>query len=109
MRVHRQWAKGERPHPNNFVNRDGAMSVDWALYSTAAKTRERKNGGIDQAVVSFCVKSVRAVPGQTVVHAPDEANDNRAHTHVHGDKDEEVRVKLSRLAIWEIMVDDPIG
>jgi hypothetical protein len=85
-----------------FVNRGGkGMSTDWAKYSTPERTRDGASKDPQRnAVVEFIVGEVRALPEQTVEHAPDVARNNRAHTEVSGPKSEEIRVKLGRLAKW---------
>ena len=96
MRVHRTWFTPDGSIiPRAFQNHGGGMSTDWSRFSTATETRGRKSP-IDNAVVSMEVGLVRAVPGQTVEHTP--LADNRAHTDVRGEKDEEARVLLRRVA-----------
>ncbi len=80
-----------------FKNHGGGMSTDWEKYSTAAETRSRgKKPREEYWVVSMNVGEVRGLPGQTVEHLP--LPNNRAHTDVKGEKDEEVRVRLRRLS-----------
>jgi hypothetical protein len=75
------------------------MSTDWGKYATPEETRVCARTDPDKyAVLQMNVGAVRSVPGQTVEHTPDEANNNRAHTDVVGEKDEEARVKLRRIA-----------
>ena len=91
------WFGGVRPlkgaSPGAFENFD--LSTDWEKYSTAEETRDRRRKPEDNAVGALVVRSVRAIPGQTVVHAPDPTGDpkrkpplppNRAHTHISGHK-----------------------
>jgi hypothetical protein len=100
MRVHRQWTKNGIPMPGAFQNRDGGMSTDWSQYSTAEQTRSRGRTPADNGVVKISVGSVRGLPSQRVEHTP-ELN-NRAHTDVFGEKDEEVRLKFVRICSWVI-------
>lgn len=81
-----------------FKNHGEGMSTDWDKYATAAATRARGRMPPEEYwVVGMNVGAVREVPGQTVHHPP--LPDNRAHTDVRGEKDEEVRVKLRRLSL----------
>ena len=97
------------------------LSSDWNKYSTAEETRERigkqkKGNGefkksTDYYVVSFLVSDIlKTIPNQQVIHDPiqDEPNqpDNRSHTQIFGDKDEEVRLKMVDMAKWEIAPDE---
>lgn len=82
---------------------DVEMSVDWSRFATAAQTQTtavaQKNfqpGEI--AVASFNVSDLRAIPALEVLHDPDDVTGNCAHSLVTGQKDEEVQVKLARLA-----------
>jgi hypothetical protein len=73
------------------------VSTDWSRYATAEETRRRalRSSPADNAVLALNVGVVRAIPGQTVVHAPiqghPEIPDNRAHTEVFGPKNLETR------------------
>ena len=99
MRVHAaSFARDGRVSAGAFKNHGGGMSTDWDKYSTAAETRARGRKPPEEYwVVSMNVGEVRQVPGQTVDHSP--LPDNRAHTDVRGEKDEEVRIKLRRLSL----------
>jgi hypothetical protein len=48
------------------------------------------------AVIAMGVGEVRRIPGQSVKHTPQQ--ENRAHSDVFGEKDEEARVQLNRIA-----------
>ncbi len=97
MRVHRGWYKRDGTvGAGAFQDRDGGMSTDWAKYATPGETRSRHKSPLDNAIVAFIVGDVRVIPGQTVAHSP--LPDNRAHTDVLGEKDEEARVRLRRIA-----------
>ena len=102
MRVHRQLLgdSGTSVNPGAFRNRptekDG-MSTDWQKYSTAVETRNRARTPRDNAVIQLQVGAVRRLNGQTVVHTPDIARLNRAHTDVIGEKNPEIRLKFCRL------------
>ena len=84
--------------PAAFRNHGEGMSTDWSKYSSPYETRQRRKKPADNAVVVMNVGTVRAIPGQRVVHSP--LLINRAHTDVQGEKskDPEVRVKLRRAA-----------
>ncbi len=99
MRVHRTWFKRDQTiGAGAFQNRGEGMSTDWSNYSTPEETRDRKGTPHDNAVVGMMVKLVRAVPGQRVKHTPNWKDRNRAHADVFGEKDEQVRIELRRVA-----------
>lgn len=103
MRVHRVWVLRGEVLPGAFQNRPAGatgMSTDWERYSTPEQTRQRSNRPSEQAVIEMIVGAVRGIPCQTVEHKP--VSDNRAHTEVVGVKDEEVRLKLTRMYKWAI-------
>ncbi len=104
MRVHHQWTRNGIALPGAFKDPDGGMSTDWAKYSTPEETlrRARKNPQ-NNGVVKLQVSKVRAIQNQTVNHTPEITN--RAHTDVLGVKDEEVRLKLTRVYSW--IIDPP--
>ena len=103
MRVHRQWTRNGNPIPGAFQDRDGGMSTDWANYSTPEETLRRARNPEKNGVLKMQVSEVRAIPNQTVVHTPEKTN--RAHTDVLGMKDEEVRLKYTRICTW--IIDPP--
>lgn len=105
VRVHEAWRKNSDIKPGAFRNHGMGMSTDWEKYSTAHQTRRRARAPEKNAVVLMLVGSVRQVPGQRVEHTPDIERRNRAHTDVFGEKDEEARVRLRRIA--EIVI--PFG
>lgn len=106
MRVHDTWFKpGGAIAPGAFQKRDGGMSTDWSQYSTPEQTRQRGRTPRDNAVVEMNVGRIRTIPGQRVEHRP--FPDNRAHTDVLGEDDEEVRTVLRRFA--EIVLPFPDG
>jgi len=84
------------------------MSTDWEKYATALETRQRAKQPECSGVISLHVGSVRELPEQQVEHTPDVERANRAHTDVFGKKDEEVRVKLRRIAEIVIGFDAPV-
>ena len=103
-RIHKMWIEGGEPVPGSFRNRDGAMSTDWSKYSTAEQTRQRATSlPADNGIVLLNVGEIRSVPNQIVSHAP--LYDNRAHSHVIGEKDTEVRLKLLRICRWAINLE----
>ncbi len=96
MRMHRMWFKPEGTIiPGAFQKRGGGTSTDWSRYSTPQQTRRRGRTPSDNAVIGMIVGAVRAKPTQRVEHTP--KPENRAHTDVLGEDDEEVRTKLVRL------------
>ena len=109
MRVHRMWLGADgKVFPGAFKNRpsdkDG-MSTDWQKYATPEQTRNRAKTPKDNAVIQFVVGAVRKVADQTVVHTPDRATNNRAHTDVYGEKHTEARLQLSRIYTPVISVE----
>jgi hypothetical protein len=107
MRVHPQWfdESGDLD-PGCFQNhpkKTGGMSTDWSRFATPEDTRNRalRSGPANNAVVAFVVGPVRAIPAQTVVHAPIQGDpdipDNRAQAKVFGPKNAEIRVNYLRI------------
>ncbi len=84
------------------------MSTDWEKYANPQVTRRRAKVPGQNAVVRLGVGSVRQLPGQEVKHTPNVEQRTRAHTDVYGKKDEEVRVKLRRIAEIVIKFDAPV-
>ena len=101
MRVERTFVRDGKFIPGVFKNRptesDG-MSTDWDRYSTPDVTRDRAKVPQNNGVIEMPVAEVRKIIHQTVVHRPIQSN--RSHTDVLGPKDEEVRLKLRRVAQW---------
>jgi hypothetical protein len=103
MRIHKTWIRGQDVLPGAFQNRpQGAtgMSTDWEKYSSPASTQLRAQRPAEQAVVALLAGEVRSLPAQVVDHTPQD--DNRAHTDIVGAKDEEVRLKFTRLFTWAL-------
>ena len=109
VRVHRSLAKPDgRPSKAAFAPRETGVSADWEKYSTPTQARDRARTPSESGVVSVIVGAVRALPNRSVVHDPIQDHptlpDNRAHSEIRGPADPEIRVKLKRLANWEIPV-----
>jgi len=103
MRIHKMWIVDGYIRPGAFRNRPkGAlgMSTDWQKYSDAVQTKNRCRNPSEQALIILLAGMVRAIPGQTVEHKP--LDENRAHTDIIGEKDEEVRLKFTRIYKWMI-------
>lgn len=98
-RVHRKHMQFGEPVPP-MVFRDVEMSVDWNRYSTPEESRDRARVPADNGIVSLGVGRVREVLPLEVSHAPLDAN--RAHSLVIGEKNERVRLQLSRRYRWEM-------
>lgn len=105
MRVHLQWTRSGSPLPGAFKNRGKGMSTDWSRYSTSEQTQNHGRIPSDNGVVKMNVGAVRSLVNQSVEHTP-EIN-NRAHTDVLGEKDEEVRLKFVRICNWVIPPSSP--
>ena len=105
MRVHiKTWVKDGQLVSGAFQNHEGGMSTDWEKYATPQETQQRgRKSAQEYGVVSMKVENVRNVPHQTVEHEPED--DNRAHTNVLGEKDEEARLLLKRLTAWVLPPD----
>ena len=108
MRVHEHWRRDGFVSPGVFKNHGGGMSTDWERYATPSQTRARAKDPKKNGVISMIVGNVRELPGQRVEHTPDIEHRNRAHTDVFGEKDEEIRVKLRRIASIVIAFDTPV-
>ena len=109
MRVHKNWRKADGTIATAaFKNHGEGMSTDWQKYANPQGTRQRAKQPGDNAVVKLHVGSVRQLPGQEVEHTPDVEQHNRAHTDVVGAKDEEVRMKLRRIAEIVVRFDAPV-
>lgn len=107
MRVHEMFRDDGGFAPGAFRNQGEGMSTDWEKYATRRETRERAPKPELNAVVQLQVGRVREVPGQEVEHTPDVERRNRAHTDVFGEKDEEARTLLRRIAKVVIPFDTP--
>lgn len=102
MRVHKNNMDNGELRPGAFRNlpnkKTDGMSTDWAKYATAQETRDRASVPQDNAVIRLNVGEVRKIRDQTVVHTPDIARRNRAHTDVYGEKHPQARLLLNRTA-----------
>jgi hypothetical protein len=101
-RVQKAWIVDGSVIPGAFRDREGAMSVDWNKYSTPAESRNRAKKPNDNAIVSFVASDLRKMAKQTVSHSPNQPLNNRAHSDVIGEKDEEARLIMSRSMKWAI-------
>lgn len=97
------------------------LSSDWNKYSSAQQTQARlglhpkPSGGYknpnDYFVVKLSIKDIyNLVQGQKIEHDPIQNQpplpDNRAHSIIIGEKDEEVRLKLVDICEWAIAPPD---
>ena len=105
MRVHVNNTVNGELHPGVFVDRHGAMSVNWQKYCPAPEdARRRAKEPIKNGVISATAGKARAVP-QVVEHTPIQDNPDprlidRSHTDVRGQKTSEVRLKLLDAFDW---------
>ncbi len=84
----------------NLPTPEHGMSTDWDKYATPEQTQARgRKPAREYAVGKLNAGQVRAIPQQSAVHTPDHENDNRAHTDIFGEKenDPEVRVMFGRI------------
>ena len=105
MRVHVNNAKGGELQPGIFVDRQGAMSVNWQKYCPAPEdARRRAKEPIKNGVIFATAGKVRAVPQLVehtpIQHDPDPRLIDRSHTDVRGEKTSEVRLKLLDAFDW---------
>lgn len=104
-RVHRNELRNGMPIPRVFRNDGLGMSTGWNKYSSAEEACQRGRQAADMyGVIEMTVGDVRNIPGQLVYHTPDLVNNNRAHSDVTGDKDEEVRIKFRRIYRFAISI-----
>jgi len=100
-RIHKNWMIDGELRPGVFRNREGGMSTDWSEYSTPEETLQRATSKVeDNVVIQMEVGKVRKIPNQIIEHTPQD--DNRAHTEIFGEKDEEARVQFIRISQWII-------
>ncbi len=69
------------------------MSADWERYSTARECRDRAANPAENGVITLVAEGVRSIPELTVVHEPDHAKENRAHTNIRGLDDHGAQTK----------------
>ena len=92
--------------PAAFQNHPGTESIssNWSHYADADETRNQvRNYGKnpkDYGVVKMLVSDIKQkiTVQQTVDHAPDEPNGNRAHTHVTGRKKKKAQEEFVAIA-----------
>lgn len=119
VRVHiektRLWS-GTGVPPTAF--RDTDQSCDWSRYSSVGESLARAINPAANGIAQIRASDAREVPGQVVVHAPDVARANRAHSHISGDKkraktdkslDPEPRTLLAARATWALQVGSTGG
>jgi hypothetical protein len=104
---HEKLYRDGRPRPAAFTDYKGGMSTDWQKYSNPEQTRSRATNRPQNefAVVEFTAGQARHL-NQLVEHDP--LSDNRSHTNVVGEKDEEVRRLLSRLCRISLPLDPTV-
>lgn len=102
MRIHCNLIRDGNPIPGAFRDHGRGMSTDWNKYSTPTDTLNRAKEPKKNGVIRLRAGDVRAIPNQVVEHSPDPLTSNRAHTDVIGTKDEEVRLKYTRIYSWVV-------
>ena len=102
MRAQKSFFRNGQLQPGVFRDHGAGMSVDWDRYSTALEAHGRCKVPADNAIISMEVGGIRAIQQLSVNHTPLE--DNRAHSHVIGEKSPEARVLLGRLVRFEIQL-----
>ncbi len=84
-----------------FREHGGALSTFWEKYATPDEARKWAKNPLENG-------NVRQIPPLQVEHAPDLVRRIRAHTNILGvetkGRKSEIRVKLSRIARWNIKV-----
>jgi len=100
-RIHRSYYPEGKLNLSVFRDIQGGMSVDWEKYSTPTETRSRANNPEANGVISMVAVDVRSIP-QQVEHRPSKSN--VSHSEIIGQKSPEVRLKLSRVYRWEIVI-----
>ncbi|KKL13759.1 hypothetical protein LCGC14_2522540 [marine sediment metagenome] len=92
---------------SGFRPQGESLSVDWNKHSTPEQSRQRATIPDDNRIVETNVGDVRAIP-LIVIHNPDHARMNRAHTDILGligvSKSElnKLRSQLATLSDWAI-------
>jgi hypothetical protein len=98
---------GEIP-PQIFREHQSAMSTFWNKYCTPEDAQNRAQKPNENGILELNVGQVRSIPPLQVIHDPDIASQNRAHTNVKGIETKglksEIRIKLSRIASWKIPI-----
>jgi hypothetical protein len=86
LRVHREQVRptGGKLHPGVFREHGDSMSVDWERYSRPEESRNRATHPEHVGIVQLVAGGVRTIDGLSVLHAPDRARNNRAHSGVFG-------------------------
>lgn len=84
MRAHRTHFRNGRLQPGVFQPHGGGMSTDWGKYSSPSQTRQRAANPPANAVIEMSVGGIRGIQKLDVLHTPDYANSNRAHSDVLG-------------------------
>lgn len=105
-RVHKQYVVNGELQPNAFSDQGPGMSAHWQRYCTPQRARSKAKVPADNGIVSLRTGSVRDIPLE-VSHTP--SQNDRSHTTVMGEKTAAVRVKLWKLANWEVRPDEAVG
>lgn len=97
-RIHRSYCLDGELTAGAFRFKDGRMSVNWAKYASAEKTQREAPAPAQNGIVQMVCGEVRHQPPELKVeHTP--LATNQAHSDVLGENDEEIRLKLYRLAL----------
>src|SRR6266540_1686642 len=108
MRVHARSLVNGGLHPGIFREHGGGMSMDWKRSSTPLECRDRPKAVPPEinGVLEFVAGEIRQVEPLTVIHQPDEANQNRAHSNVYGLSSDQNKHKTRiRLQLFELVKD----
>jgi hypothetical protein len=89
--------------PGAFRDHGHGMSTNWQKYcETPEEARSKAKDPVANGVVTLIAGDVRQISPLTVEHSPDRERNDRSHTDVVGEKDQEVRLKLLRVYRWAI-------
>jgi len=100
-RIHEVNCRNGNIIPSAFYDIGSAMSLDRCKYSTPEDSKNRAKIPEKNGIVALKTKMVRAIL-LNVEHDP--TNTNQSHSLVVGKKDPEIKLKLSRLALWKLPI-----
>lgn len=88
--------------PSVFRERGSSMSADWEKYTTPKESLDRATSSAeDNGIIALVTGEIRNL-GLRVIHDPDQARNNRAHTAIFGlnaDRVKKVAIRAKLLSI----------